>query len=239
MLNLTKHFSFEQMPNVTLYEDDRDPTRFYAVPNAPRVTLNQQSAPQINLLLYGSGDGSNLQIMGGQLTMSCSLALEPAEENMLLKLLLAQQPHPSDPGKKTVPPDLGPIQWVDGSARVHLIDNLESSGTPSLTGSNQYSLSLTLDAAQAKALQASWDDGLPDATITYSMHVLTTRTLQTQVANSTDIGVKSTVQNTHSSTTSKVDVTQTQTVPAPLILSGPVALSAAQLSQQVQMVKLG
>ncbi|MGB8645245.1 MAG: hypothetical protein WCF84_08400 [Anaerolineae bacterium] len=243
MLDTTKRITIEQLPNVMVYADEAEPTRFYALPDAPRVAVSDQGVPQINLLLYGSGgEGKDFQVTGGQFTMTSALALTP-QEQQLLTASLAQRLATANPhegqGQQGPPPNILSPDWIDGKVQIQLVDQLQASGTPSMQGTNRCIVSLSLDTSQAQALEKAWDNGLPDTVITYDVHIRVAQNSKRQEGAAYRQDIHTPGFDGQSNSQLDLSFSETDAVSWPMTLNGPMPLSQDELNQQIQRISLG
>ena len=69
--------------NLSVFPDHDDPTRFYTVPNTPRVDVDEQGQPLISFLIYGRGEGTEFRPSGGQVSITTHLELTDDERDGL------------------------------------------------------------------------------------------------------------------------------------------------------------
>lgn len=254
MLDQDNRFTIDQLPYVDIYPDHAVPNRFYLVNTRPRLALDTQGSQQIGLLLYGKKHGVELQMMGGQIIMTISMALTPDEEAVMRRALAERfnPPVPSDdtmvqvnmPVESEKSGDLpGPVielsspDWLGGEASISLCVGIGASRKPSLIGANVVVFLLNFDANGAQKLNNAWQDGLPGATITYR---LKTTAIHTETASA-----EKTVQNESASpdgtsvqSEGVVNVTVSSIVELPLTLTGPITLSAETIKNGLRVIRL-
>ena len=232
MLDPAGRLELADLPNVIVFPDQARPARFYAIPAVPRVALDAHGQPQISLLIYGKRQGAAFQPSGGQLTLTTSLELTPREQEDLRRALAARLPNTAG-APEIVSPD-----WLEGTVEVELPGGVHLTGTPSMIGANQCVMMASLSADQAKALQAAWANGLPDATISYRVQTnAATRSAGTAEAS----GTRSTVQPGYSDQSlysTSIHASATQAVRYPLTIEGPLTLARDQLTNQIQEIGL-
>jgi hypothetical protein len=240
MLNAKQPVSIADMPGVKVYRDDRRPERFYAYPLKPRLARDADGSPVISVLFYGKKVGGKVQPTGGMLNLSTSLALSEAEAERLRERLEALRHEelglPADAPLPAV--ELVAPSWASGTVTVHLGAELELRGTPSLMGTNEAALSLTLTADQAKQLQGLWKDGLPNAKIRYDMLSETARSERFE-DRSAQSGSASTGRSTSSySYQSELEISRTGAAPFAVQAEGPLDVSASALRGRANEIAL-
>lgn len=251
MLDPGGRFTVDELPNVDIYPDHDSPTRFYAVPTAPRVAVDDAGKPQISLLIYGKGQGAARQLLGGQITLTTMLGLTEAERRTLpaalaRRLAAASTPDPKAqsaglPSGADSPalPDSSRIEvlspdWQDGEVEARLTAAVKLDGKPSLMSANTCVMMASFSADQVRAVQQAWDDGLPDAVVTYR--------LRTQAAESASAS-GTMADAAHASTSGQYrgwmrdasfSAIATHAVPHSMIFQGPLALSQSDLTDSCQ-----
>jgi hypothetical protein len=232
MLDPTRRFTLPELPGVLVFPDDHLETGFYAIPEVPRVAVDDGGTPQISLMLYGRKKGTELEVTGGLLALTTTLRLTPAEEETLRRAMpqkLAELHPPAPDAPPPVPQRLSP-EWLEAEVKVQLIPGLELQGKPSMTGTNVCSFQSKLTADQAKDLQKAWKDGLRDAKTSYRLAVRAapragstyemTSQLSSQVSSFDGILREASSLGVHSTTT--------QSAPLPLTLAGPLRAEGLQ-----------
>jgi hypothetical protein len=232
MLDPAGRFELAELPNVIIFPDLAAPARFYAIPASPRVALDAHGQPQISLLIYGKRQGTAFEPSGGQLTLTTNLELTSREQETLRRALAARLPHTAGT------PEIASPDWLEGAVEVRLPGNVHLAGTPSMIGANQCVMMASLSADQAKALEAAWANGLPDATICYRVQ---TNAATHSAAAAESSGARSSVQpgySDQSSHSAGIHVSATQAVRYPLTIEGPLTLARDQLANQIQVIGL-
>lgn len=220
MLNPAGRFALPELPGVLLFPDDRLETGFYAIPEVPRIAVDDGGAPQISLMLYGRKKGTELEVTGGLLALTTTLQLTAAEEETLRRAM---------PGKQRLSPE-----WLEAEVKVRLLSGLELEGKPSMSGANACSFQLKLTADQAKDLQKAWKGGLRDAAASYRLAIRaapragSTFEMRSAAKAASHRGIQ---QETSSYS---VQSTTTQAAPLPLTLEGP--LRAEGLEERMSTV---
>lgn len=237
MLDPENSFTLDNAPQVIIYGDAREKTRFYGIPAAPRIAGDNQGKPLISLSIYGKRQGSSVQPLGGQFIVTTTLALTQNEQREIVNALtrrLAQEAKE----KKVPPPQpslLSP-EWREGTVEVRLTNHLSVSGKPSMIGANECALNLNLSADDAKELQQVWSEGLPDALIIYQVEVNVAR------SSSATFDTDSTKQtyepgySSQASSGSTIHVNMTEADRQPMTIQGPVPLSQDELNAQLQSI---
>lgn len=229
MLNPANRFTLPGLPAVAVYTDSASPSRFYALPSRPRVALDAQGQPEINLLLYKRHG----EVAGGQCSLTADLNLTEAERAALLAglqaRLAAAAPPRTPPAAIPVPELLSP-DWLEGAVTLVLVEGVSATGTPSLAGANRCSFSLNLDGAQAKKVQTAWKNNLPDAFIEYKTQVQAT-------GSSTQTRVEEMLKQAGANASLSLHSTSSSAARHPITLRGPVHV--ADLAACVQVINLG
>lgn len=219
-----------EVPGVTVYPDHDDPMRFYAVPDHPRIARDERGRPQLSLLVYGRGQGAAMKPLGGQLTLTVTLALSGAERERLASVLEERLMDASlPPGVTLVSPE-----WLDGEVYAHLAEGVDVTGQPSLMGANEGVLSLNLTPEGAQSLRRAWEDGLPGATLRYQ---LTTRAAEREEASAA-VGQSAYDDSSRSFVQTSARVRTTRATHLPLTLEGPLGLSGGELQGSLQVTSL-
>lgn|GEM_PF-3554829 len=165
MLLTRQQFSVPDVPHVRIYPDHADPARYYAMPDAPRVARDTHGKPEASLLLFGRGTGADMRVLGGQCTLTVTLALDADERDTLIEALQKRRDGaPVAPPIMVVNPD-----WLGGNVTVTLTRSVQLTGQPSQIAGNACVLSASLTAEQASELHAAWQRGLPDASVRYDV----------------------------------------------------------------------
>jgi len=161
----------DDVADVIVYRDDASKTVFYALPAKPRLALDEQGRPQLNLVAYGSQGPSGFTARGGILTLTTALHLTGDESERvrqsLARRLARELPQPD--GSPPLTPELRPVEWLSGSVELQIVPGVSATGSPSLYGANQFSYSANLDAKAIGAVLDAWQRRLPDASITYHL----------------------------------------------------------------------
>ncbi|MVN86455.1 hypothetical protein GO986_06720 [Deinococcus sp. HMF7620] len=227
MLDQNNLLRVPDVPGVQVYADHADPTRFYAIPDAPRVARNDNGTPALSLLAYGRGSGPDLQLLGGQVQLTLTLALTGSERQTLTaaleESLNRHQPREAPPVRVTL---LSP-EWLTGQVHADLLPGLTLTGHPSLMAANECVLSATLTPQQATDLQRAWAKGLPDARLRYEV---TTPAAQTEVSHKASTSAEP-LRTFSVSFTART----TRTLSTSLCLEGPLSVSPSELQGALQV----
>lgn len=229
MLDPVAPFHVPEVPGVTVYPDHANPARFYAVPDQPRIARDERGRPQLSLLVYGRGPGA-VTPLGGQLTLTATLALGASERERLVAALEGRLAAGSlPPGVTLISPE-----WLDGEIHAHLAPGVELTGQPSLMGANEGTLSLTLTPEGASALRRAWADGLPGATLRYQLTTRAAEREETSAAaqqSAYDDALRSFAQMSARMSTARA-------IRLPLTLEGPLGLTRGELQTTLQVTTL-
>lgn len=242
MLEEHRSFAVPDVPGLRVYPDHVVPTRFYAVPDAPRVARDEQGRPALSLLVYGRGSGPQLRLLGGQVLLTLTLALTAAERNTLTGAL-------ERPLNLNLPKDAPPVQitlvspdWLDGKVQAELLPGLILTGTPSLMAANECVLSADLTPEAAPAVQHAWKQGLPDARLSYDLSFSAAQVGGSQedrgsAAYTGFLGNPVSNPGSDHAASSRASFTSqtTRTVRASLHLEGPLGLSRGDLEGGLQV----
>jgi hypothetical protein len=241
MLDTHCSFAVPETPGLRVYPDHADPTRFYAVPDAPRVARDGQGRPALSLLVYGRGSGPQLKLLGGQILLTLTLALTDTERTALTQAL-------ERPLNLKLPKDAPPVHvtlvspdWLAGKVQAELLPGLILTGTPSLMAANECVLSADLTPEAAPAVQQAWKQGLPDARLSYDLSFSAAQVEGTEDRGSTaytsSLGdAVGDPDQTNSSSFSASFTSQTaRTARASLRLEGPLGLSRSDLNGSLQV----
>lgn len=175
MLDAQSSFEVSAMPGVRFFRDSDLPQGFYAVA-PPCLALDDIGMPQLGLIVYGHKEAhrDDLQVHGGVLTLTTTLALDRRQERAA-QIALAKWMRTQAGADETPPPDpmLLAVDWLGGEVDVSLTESLTLSGKVAGVGGLRCSLQKKLDADSARALQKAWEAGLPKASILYRMQART------------------------------------------------------------------
>lgn len=229
MLNPASRFMLPGLPDIAVYTDSASPSRFYALPGRPRVALDAQGQPEINLLLYKRHG----EVAGGQCSLTVDLDLTEVERAGLRaglhQRLVAAAPPRTPPAAIPAPELLSP-DWLEGTVTLVLVEGVSAVGTPSLAGANRCSFTMNLDDAQAKKVQTAWKNGLPDAFIEYKTQVQAT-------GSSTQTRLEEMLKQAGMNTSLSLHSTSSSAARHPITLRGPVHV--ADLAACMQVINLG
>jgi hypothetical protein len=242
MLEEHRSFAVPDTPGLRVYPDHADATRFYAVPAAPRVARDEQGRPTLSLLVYGRGNGPHLNLLGGQVLLTLTLALTAAERRALTDAL-------ERPLNRNLPPHVPPVrvtlvspEWLDGQVKAELLPGLTLSGTPSLMAANECVLSADLTPERATEVQRAWKQGLPDARLSYDLSFSAAQVGDTEEDRSgtaytgtADTAFQSDRSSASASFRTSFSAQTTRTARASLHLQGPLGLSRSDLEGGLQV----
>lgn len=223
MLDPTGGFRLAEVPAVDVYPDVDTPGRFYVVPTSPRVAREPDGRPQISLLLYGRRGVR----AGGQLSVTVDLALSAAERKSLIQVL-SRLVLPQGSTVTVLQPD-----WVGGEVEVRITPALHARGRPSLDAVNRASLTLPFGAGTVPAVRAAWNDGLPEATITYHGEVVAARTSRSRLYLQELDGAWEPGRTSSASREVHADMATTRGERHPLTILGPLTVSTAELRNAI------
>lgn len=231
MLAEQPSFTLPGVPGVRVYPDHADRTRFYAVPESPRITRDEQGRPALSLLLFGRGSGPNLKVLGGQVLLTLTLALTDAERQALTAAL-------AEPLNRKRPRDAPPVpvtllspEWLEGQVTAQLLPGLVLHGQPSLLAANECVLSAHLTEAEATDLRRAWQQGLPEAHLTYDVTVPAAQVEERRASTS----YAAAEPPSSATSTSSFAAQTTRTVRATLRLTGPLGVSRIDLQGGLQV----
>lgn len=231
MLDEHSQISVPELPDIGVYADHADPTRYYAVPKAPRVARDESGQLALSLLLYGRGKGPDLQLMGGQVMVTLTLGLTGAERQTLIRALELPLTRDLAQGAPAPRVTLLSPDWLAGEAVADLMPGLMLRGQPSLMAANECVLSADLDGQRAGELQTAWKAGLPNARLTYD---LTISAAVVEEQQSSTVAAQSSPASA-SASGARYTVHATRSVHAPLCLQGPLLVTPADLQGSLQI----
>lgn len=163
--------------NINVWTDDQVPNKFYVLPAAPTLRL-EQGRPVFKFMKYASDvDQDGKAVMGGIAIFDVELAVYPDElealKPELLKRLNARQP--ADKQFTTI--EFGAISFSEGTVVLNisnlkneLVEQVISSGQPSLYGSNVATFTAELTKLGAPLFeQAMKGEGGSLISVTYDL----------------------------------------------------------------------
>jgi hypothetical protein len=156
---------------VLLFPDHADRTRYYYLPDVPRVVTDGDGVPQLQLLEYRYDAPMQQQLGAGLLAFSVDLGVD-ADRLDRLAGRVAKQNSLSAPAK------LGPVSAEAARCELVLIDAQKRTlgdATPSLYGDNTTMFMAQLDAAAVAIVDAALRKGGLPIGIVYSLDVLALR----------------------------------------------------------------
>lgn len=180
MLDAQSPLELSALPAVRFFRDSRLPQGFYAVA-PPALATDDSGAPQLSLIVYGHKEANrdDLQVHGGVLTLTTTLALDRMQERTAQVALAEWMKQHAGSDEATQPrapvPMLLAVDWIHGDVEVALAESITLSGKVAGVGGLRCSLQKKLDADSTRALQKAWRAGLPSGSIVYRMQA---RTLQ-------------------------------------------------------------
>lgn len=154
MLDSSHPIDLAAYSHLHIYPDQERVDRYYVF-SEPRLA----EADGISLLTYAKGGVK----LGGQLTLTTSLALSADEEAAVERMLTAANGAPV----RLLFPD-----WTGGSVTVQVGSDsvlLELTGQPSLLSDNRCALSASLSADQAHAIGKLWKSAKPWLHVSYDV----------------------------------------------------------------------
>jgi hypothetical protein len=160
MIIVEGRFELPGLSDVWIYPDDQTDSGFYAIPTHPRVAVDSQGKPEISLVLYGRGKGSNFEATGGIFTLTVCLGLSSEQAKTAISLLARRQSSAARP--QLLSPD-----WQQGEVELQLDRDLSWREKPAQFGDNRCSFNVKLSADQAKTLRDAWKKGLPNSLVIY------------------------------------------------------------------------
>jgi hypothetical protein len=170
MLNLDAELVPPPTVRVRAFPDDVRSSAFYLVPVAPSIARDEQGRPEVSFMVYGRRQNEAFRSQGGVLTLTTKLGVSEAEQQ---EARLSIQRRLAGGRDATELPriEINAVEWLDGSVAVSLVDSVQLTGRPSLTGPNHCAFNLRLTEQAATALARAWHDGLPGARIRYDMRL--------------------------------------------------------------------
>lgn len=170
MLNLEAELVPPPTVRVRAFPDDVRSGAFYLVPVAPSIARDDQGRPEVSFMVYGRRQNEAFRSQGAVLTLTTKLSVSESEQQ---EARLSIQRRIAGGCEVTELPsvEINAVDWLDGSVAVSLLDGVQLTGRPSLTGPNHCAFNLRLTEQAATALARAWHDGLPGARIRYDMRV--------------------------------------------------------------------
>ncbi len=202
------------LEHVLVFPDDRLEGGFYAVSTTPRVARQVDGRPELSLTVYGGRTAGGFTARGGVLVLTTELAVDPADLERLRDRLAAElaERWPDDSETPPPVPQLLAPEWLGAQVVVRFTPDLALTGAPSRSGDNRCSFSEKLTAEGATALVRAWDDGLPDATVTYTGRLRAGPAPRPAVPGSPAVpGTSARADRTSSSTTTRTTSTSSST----------------------------
>lgn len=166
MLTLNKAELAPRVSGVTIYRDDELDCGFYMLAGAPHI-LRVDGAPQMSLVIHGSGDGKAFKAAGGFFNCTTSLGVpheihQTAEET--LRRNLTDQAGEETANLRWLQPD-----WRSGYAEVVLPTGMRLKSQPSLMGDNDCVFHGAISAVEAVELDERWRRGDGELSVSYEL----------------------------------------------------------------------
>jgi hypothetical protein len=240
MLDPDHVIALPALPDILVFPDDESSSSFFAISAKPRLARDETGQKQISLISYGKRIGGTFDPTGGILSFTVSLGLRTDEQESLLAELKRYLARSSsiDPSAPAPAPILLGFPWATGAVTLSLTPNITATGQPSMTGDNRCSFNIKLDAPQAKAISAAWQNNLRDSSVCYetSVHVAPPSQSRTEFKSSR----VSSRDEDWSSASATIDLTTSSFQATPLMMkfAGPLDLTDKDLestSSQVVM----
>lgn len=162
MVQQNARFQVEGVSGVSIFPDDGTPGGFYALPESPRLALDDSGSPQIRLMLHGKQGATTFELSGGLFTCTTSVGLTKDETARLTRALQARV-------GKNARVTLLQLTWTGGHCELKLAGSIRMTGQPSLFADNACVFQHSLSAAAAQELEKEWSDGLPDMFAVYEL----------------------------------------------------------------------
>ncbi|MGK7912254.1 MAG: hypothetical protein AB4050_12370 [Synechococcus sp.] len=154
MIDLTRPITLVDYPHLWIYPDIEDSARYYTFAQ-PHLSLIE-GAVDMTLMTYQKRGITT----GGQLNLTTSLGLSPAEQLAVTAALTAKEGNP---------PHFSSPDWRSGTVTVEIDDILTLTGQPTLMGDNRCVLSASLTAEQAQTLSKLWQSDKEWLSLCYSV----------------------------------------------------------------------
>ncbi len=206
-------------PDLLVYPDVQDATRFYAFAARPRVARDDSGVPLINLVLFGKKSGDQMMLSGGQFSATFDLAITPVERTTIERQLQGSVIYP---------------EWLNATMTLDLCEGVSIPGTPSLVGSNECVVAATLSASQATVLRDEWSHGLPQVRVCYEVTMRTSELLR-KITGSVD---NLSNETSRWSTVSRFDLQTNQVSRQQMTLKCGIAARDIELFSRVHMICL-
>jgi hypothetical protein len=176
MFKIGTEEKFPEVPDATVWADDKDHAVFYALPDSPRLRM-RNGVPQVKLVKYTGDVGED---KGGFVFFDADLALTEEESTKLVELWQARvdAEHARRGGRGSAPQArMGTFTYTRGNVGLLFDDNsaivsrVKTVGKPSLYGSNVMSCMLELDERQVAILDSCMrGQGTTGVTVLYDLY---------------------------------------------------------------------
>ena len=159
MIKIDTEEKLPEVPDVTIWADDKDPAVFYALPDSPRMRT-RNGVPQFKFIKYRGETGEK---KGGFVFFDADLSLT-SEEITKLKEVWQARLNQTRPGRRNQQPPqarMGTITYTRGSVGLNfesdsaIVSRIAGAVKPSLYGSNVAPFMLELDESQVPILEAA------------------------------------------------------------------------------------
>jgi hypothetical protein len=240
MIDPSTQFTLSQVSTVLLYADHASAHRFYALPARPRLARDESGHPELNLMLYGKGQGSSFQATGGFLNLTASLALDEQERRTLVTALSARlaEAAKGKPGSSSPEIELAGPDWQDGEAVLKLGEAELAKGKPSLSGDNRVSFSTSLAPETAKALKEAWEAGRAELSLVYRLTAVAAERSERSGSTQAEEEARSPGKTFHAATQAAYELKSIRAVPFSIVIAGSPEISTDALQGSLQVIAL-
>jgi hypothetical protein len=227
MLDPDSRVAVPGLPQVAVYRDDREASRFYAFAAQPRIAVDDAGRPQLSVFLYRRGRDKPPE--GGQVSLTVTLALTEPEQAAVVAAIgaLPRRPGP-EPDRERAPggppaafsePTIVPPEWLSGEVTVRLAEGIVMQGRPTLSGDNSCLLMAPLDAAGAAAAERAISGGLKDSLARYAVEIAVARSSSARAERTRELPGRRIAYG--------LEVGVTEAARQNLDLAGPLSLGSA------------
>ncbi|MEM9164940.1 MAG: hypothetical protein AAGC54_17960 [Cyanobacteria bacterium P01_F01_bin.4] len=193
MIDLMHPITLADYPHLLIYPDLEDESHYYAFaqPHLPLVS----DVSDMTLMTYQKQGIAT----GGQLSLTTTLGLSPAEQAAVVAALTPD---------KGPPPNLSYPDWTGGKVTVAIADVLTLTGQPTLMSDNHCALSTSLTREQAQAISNLWRSGEAWLTLHYEVQFVGWDVAEAQTTSTTQQPGQSTCHSASVRQTTARTITQ-------------------------------
>ncbi len=167
---------YDQIEGITIYRDDEDRSRFYYLPEAPKIVNGPNGLPEFTFYRYQNPiDRGGGELGGGYLLFTTSIAGDRQVLDTKVKPILQSRVTAEDPTNPNPPQvTLSPVQFTGGEIQLIFMKSNQfvksvSLGKPSLAGDNNASVAVELTEDGAELFYQGLMHGAGVAAIEYDL----------------------------------------------------------------------